>query len=67
MPNICKISIKILKIVFVHAVMVAKDGEEKNAIFDMLIFIREYRVEIPSALANRKRRCTGGVGTFWVC
>jgi len=40
MLNSCKNSVKILKIASVHRAMVAKDGEEKNAFFDMLIFIR---------------------------
>jgi len=40
MLNSCKNSAKILKIVSVEATMVAKEGEEKNAFFDTLIFIR---------------------------
>jgi len=43
MLNSCKTSVKILKIESVHVAMVAKDGEEKNAFFDRLIFIRAFQ------------------------
>jgi len=41
MLNSCKNSVKILKIAPVQAAMVARDMEEINAFFDVLIFIRD--------------------------
>jgi len=58
MLNSCKNSVKILKIVSVHAAIVAKDVEEKNALFDMLIFIRDIRTDrfIKLNMAHPKRK-----------